>query len=191
MDFAEVLQAFEAGLGGLELHRVEHVAGLERNFAADDLVLGLGVAGDVDTANLETGAFVDAVDDVDAVGSGVADVGAHGGIGVSTRSIVAADHLDVLAHLLGVVGAFAGEGERGLEFLGLEHRHFSKADSGDGVFLTLVDWDDQVDAAILDRFAAHAGAVGAEVAFAAVVIEHRVEVGVELVGLEAARFREP
>ena len=100
LDFAEVLQTFEAGLGGLELHRVEHVAGLERNFAADDLVLGLGVAGDVDAANLETGAFVDAVDDVDAVGSGVADVGAHGGIGVSTRSIVAADHLDVLAHLL-------------------------------------------------------------------------------------------
>ena len=78
-----------------------------------------------------------------------------------------------------------------LEFLGLEHRHFAKADTGDGVFLTFVDRDDQIDAAVLDRFAAHAGAVGAEVAFAAVVIEHRVEVGIELVGLEAARLREP
>ena len=174
MDFAEVLQAFEAGLGGLELHRVEHVAGLERDFAADDLVLGLGVAGDVDAANFETGAFVDAVDDVDAVGSGIADVGAHGGISVSTRSIVAADHLDVLAHLLGVVGAFAGEGERRLEFLGLEHRHFSEAHSCDGVFLAFVDRDDQVDATVLGWLSAHAGAVGAEVAFAAIVIEHRV-----------------
>ena len=71
---AEVLQVFEAGFGGFEFDGIEHVTRFERDFASDDLVLGLGVAGNVDAAYFEAGAFGHPVGDAHPVGARIADV---------------------------------------------------------------------------------------------------------------------
>ena len=185
------MQVLEAGLGGFELHRVEPITGLERHLAADHLVLGLGVAGDVHLAHAVARAFRDAVNDGHSVGAGIADVGRNSGIGVTTGSVVAADHRDVVTHLLRVVGIVAVEGECRVELLRLEDSHLAETHTGDRVFLALADRDHDVHAAVLDRLTADARAADAQVALAAVEIEDGIEVLLELVGLDASGLGEP
>ena len=55
----EVIQAFQALLADLDAHHVEDFAGRNGQFAADDLVLGLEVAADLDFLDVGFLAFVD------------------------------------------------------------------------------------------------------------------------------------
>ncbi len=174
LHFAEILQAFEARLGGFQLDGVEHVAGLQRDFTADHLVLGLGVARDVHAAHLVAGAFGDAIDDVHPVRSGVPDVGVYGSIGISARAVVTADHRDVRPHLLRGVGVVRVEGQGRIEFLGFEDRHLAETNARHRVFFAFVDLDHQIHSAILDGLAADSRAARTEITLAAIVIEDRI-----------------
>ena len=185
VDAVEISEVLEAGLGGFEFNRVEHVAWLECHFTTDDLVLGLGITGNVHTSHLEFGALCDAVDDFDPVGAGILNIRVDHGIGVSLGAIVAADHLNVVAHLLGRVGVACEQTESWIQLLGLKYGHLAEADRIDGEFGPFVDLDHQIDATILDRHPLDAGAAGAQVALAAVEIENAIQIGIELVGFEA------
>ena len=68
IDLLEVAQVFEPLLGGVDEHRVEHVARRHGNFAADDLVLGHLVALDVDAFDERLAALLDLVAQIDPVG---------------------------------------------------------------------------------------------------------------------------
>ena len=65
LDFGEVAQVFEAFLTRFHPHGVEDVARRDQNLAADHLVLGAGVAHDIDPLNKEAIAFFDFVMDID------------------------------------------------------------------------------------------------------------------------------
>ena len=191
LDVAEILQVGETGLGRFEFDSVEHVSRLQRDFPADHLVLGLGVACDVHAAHLEAGTLSDAVGDIHPVRASVADVGSHQHVGVTARAVKAADHGDVLAHLLGRVGGITDEGQRRIEFLGFEYGHLAEADTRDRVAFALADRDHQIHAAVAHGDAVDAGATGAEIALVAVVIQDLVEIGVQLVRLETTGLGQP
>ena len=61
IDFArfEILQRFEPQLADLHIHHVEDFAGRNGQFAPDDLVLGLGVAANLDLLDVALLAFID------------------------------------------------------------------------------------------------------------------------------------
>ena len=191
MDVAEILQVGETGLGRFEFDGVEHVTRLKRDFPADHLVLGLGVARDVHAAHLEARSLGDAVNDIHPVRAGVTDVRSHQDIGVTARAVETADHGHVLAHLLGRVGGITDQSQRRIELLGLENGHLAEADARDRVALSLVDRDHQVHAAVAHGDAVDAGAAGAEIALVAVIIENLVEIGIQLVRLETAGLGQP
>ena len=57
----EVVQVLQSVLACFDLHSVEFLAGCEGYFTADDLVLGDGVAGDIDLIDVGFGAFGDLI----------------------------------------------------------------------------------------------------------------------------------
>ena len=187
-DKVEIVQVAQAGAGGLDIDRVEPVAGFERNLAADHLVLRLGIAADVDAADAVTTAFGDAIGDLHRVARGVVDVRNHGGICVSTRPVVAANHVDVGTHFLGRVGIAADQGQCGIEFIGTKDAHLAEAHAVNGVLAAFVDRNDQVHLAVAGGHALDSGAGDAQVAFVAVVIENLFQVLIQLVALDAARL---
>ena len=109
LDVAEILEVVQAGLGGVELDGIELIARLERDFPADDLVLGLGVTGDVDAADPEASALGDAVGDADPIRSGIPDVGSDKGVGITAGPVEAADRGDVRTHFLGGISGIPRE----------------------------------------------------------------------------------
>ena len=191
LDVTEILQVFQAGLGGFQLDGVEPVARLERNLTADHLVLGLGVALDIHAADPVAGTLGDLVFHGNAVRAGVLDVRCHNRVRITARAVEAADRLDVVAHFRGGIGVASVECHGGIEFLGLENGHAAEAHAVHRVFLAFTDRDDQIHAAVADGIAANPRAAGAEVTVAAVVIEDGVEILVKLVGFEPAGLREP
>ena len=176
--FAKVLEVIKTGLGGFQLDGVEHITGLERDFAADDLVLGLGIAGDIDAAHAEARTFSHAVSDIHAVRTRIANVWGYLCIGITTGAIVAANHRDIITHLFRRIGRVSRQGEGGIKFFGFEHGHRPKADTCDCVFFTLVDRYDQINFATAGGLPTDARAAGAEVAFAAIVVQNGIQIRV-------------
>ncbi len=69
-DFGKVAQVFQALFTSLHPHGVEDIARRDQNLTADHLVLGAGVAHDIDPLNKEAVAFFDLVMDIDAPWTG-------------------------------------------------------------------------------------------------------------------------
>ncbi len=191
MHIAEILEVIKARFGRFQFDGVEPVARLERNLAADHLVLGLGVTLDVHPAHTVTGAFGDLIFDGHAVRTCVLDVGVDRSIRISTGTVETADRFDIVAHFGGGISVTAIESHRRIKFLRLKNGHASEADAIYGVFLAFVDRNDEIYPAIANGIAPHSRAARAEVALAAVVVEDAIKILIELIGLEAPGLGEP
>ena len=97
----EELHLFEAALGHLGPHHVEGLARRDGQFATDDLVLGLGVALDLDLLDVELVALLDAVLQVESAFLDIGDLlGLGAGFDVAPGPIEILDGLGVLVETL-------------------------------------------------------------------------------------------
>ena len=158
MRIIEIVQVFQTSTRCIYVHRVEPIARLKRHLTADDLIFGLGVAGNVHTAHTEAVALRDAVGDLHRVARSIVEVRYHGSISISTRSIVAADHLNVSAHFFGRIRIAADESQSWIKFLGLKNAHLAETDTIHRVASTFIDRHDEIHLAIARGHTLNAGA---------------------------------
>ena len=120
-EIAELVEAQDAVVPQLG---VEHVAFIEQDFAADDLIARGGVAGEIDAADEELLAFVGGQREIDLVAavSAGCEVGLGDEIDVAELAVELAHVLDALAQLVGGEDVARGHAEQRL------HQHFGRAE---------------------------------------------------------------
>ncbi len=110
VDVLEVAERGDAALGAVELGLAEELALLDLQLAADDLVAGLGVALDLDAAEVDQPVPLDGHDDVDLLLVGV-ELGLRGGLDVGVAGVaVEGLHRAQVLHQLGAVEVVAALG---------------------------------------------------------------------------------
>ena len=145
VDLGEVVEVHQARLAHINKRGVEDPARLNGEFAADDLVLGLGVPLDVDQVHIRLNSLVDAVGEVDLSLAGGGDLGLGRHVDITARSVEIADHLEVSTHSLwGVERAFLHLEEAG-QLGGLHDRGPLDGELVDAVLRPLGDGDHEVD----------------------------------------------
>ena len=123
----KIVQVLEALLGGIQIHGVHGVIGLEGKFLADDVILRAVIPGQADIAYAVGIAFRHMVHDVDlsvtclGINAHFLNVRTHGGVRIPPGTVITADHRHVVGHFLGGIGIPVVHAQAGNQFLGRKH----------------------------------------------------------------------
>ena len=193
--------AFEPALAQLDTDHVEHLAGGDRQFTPDHLVLGSGVAADLHLFHVAQFALGDVVSEVYGALVGVGHLGhAHSGVEIAVRFVEVPDGVPVLVQPGGGEdGALKHvRGHRTLENLHpaaylvtAEERVALEGDIADLILISLVQVQADHHPALLRVLELDLANLEVDVALILIKLGEHLEVLVPLVGLELAAAGQP
>src|SRR5207244_1056358 len=87
VDLGKVTKIFEAFLGRLDAHGIEHITGCDQNFTADYFIFGAGVSDNVDPLHERAITLLDLVMDIDQAGPGGSSLRQNHKIDISSATV--------------------------------------------------------------------------------------------------------
>ena len=145
VDLGEVVQVHQTGLADIHERGVEDAARLHRKLSANHLVLGLGVALDINEIHVGLDTLVDAVGEVDLPVTRRGDLGLGDHVDIAAGAVVAADGFKIGTHAVRSVERSLLHLEEADKFLRRHDRRSLNGDLVDAVLRSFRDGDHQIN----------------------------------------------
>ena len=188
----EEVQPLQTIRAALHTHHVKHLAGRHGKFAADDTILGLRVAFDLDLLDVSLVTLIDVIDQVHVAGLGVRVLARRDpGVDVALRAVHVLHDLHVLVQRLGRESLADAHLELGRDVVRGEQRYSLVSHRADLVLASLGNDDTQLYLLRALRNLLDLIQLEIDVARVAVEFKELLLVILQLIFLQRPRLREP